>query len=61
MSTQVKKWYESKLIGLGAVAVLGAAADGLSTGMTWRQIAVASLGAVVIVLRAWFTKKELSK
>jgi len=57
---QMKRWYESKLIWLGVLTVLGAVADGLAAGWGWRQLVVAGIGALIGVLRLATTKEITS-
>ena len=49
----MKKWYQSKIVWAGAIAILSAVADVvMSNGSaSWRQLAVAAFGALVIYLR----------
>lgn len=54
---EMKRWYESKLIWLGVLTVLGAVADGLAAGWGWRQLVVAGIGALIGVLRLATTKE----
>lgn len=51
-----KKWYSSRLIRLGSAAAMAAVADGVLNDWGWRQIVVAVIGALVVVLRADTTK-----
>lgn len=51
----MKAWYNSKIIGVAALAILGAVSDGLINGWTWRQYAVAAIGAAMMVIRAYYT------
>jgi hypothetical protein len=55
-----KRWYTSRLIMLGAAALLGALADGISNGYDWRQIAAAAMATMVVYLRA-DTNKAVTK
>lgn len=55
----MKNWYESKIIGLAIISILGAAADGIANGWTWRQYATAAIGVALVVARAFYTDTEI--
>jgi hypothetical protein len=48
----MKPWYESKLIHTGMIHIAIAAGDAVINGLTWRQVVMACVGAVVIYLRS---------
>jgi len=56
----MKPWYESKIIGLGLLALCGALSDGLTNNWSWRQFSVAGRGVLVIVVRAFYTDTEIT-
>jgi hypothetical protein len=56
---QMKKWYQSKLIATGVLAVLTAVLGALSSAWDWKLAVIAGLGALVIVLRKYFTDTGL--
>jgi hypothetical protein len=49
----MKKWYQSKLIWTGVIAVLTAVLAALSTVWDLKLAAIAGLGALVVVLRKY--------
>lgn len=55
-----KKWYESKLIWLGAMQIAIAVFTAVDAGVSWPQCVLAGLGAACIALRA-VTSLPLSK
>lgn len=55
----MKSWYESKIVRLCALGILGAVADGLVNGLGWRAIAAAALLAVVAVVRVYWTTETI--
>jgi|WetSurMetagenome_2_1015567.scaffolds.fasta_scaffold1705812_2 hypothetical protein len=54
-----KEWYESKMIGLGLVAISGVVADGFSQGWDWRHFVAAGIAALIPIFRL-VTKMEIS-
>ena len=56
----MKKWYKSKLIQTGAIAVMAAVVASLQQGLDWRTTVLAGFGALVIVLRT-ITNEEVTK
>ena len=55
-----KKWYESKTIGLGLIAILGVVADGFSQGWDYRHFIAAGIAALIPILRI-ITNTEIVK
>jgi hypothetical protein len=51
-----KPWYQSKTVQLAALTIGMSAMDALNSGLGWRQIVGASLGAGFGVLRLVTTK-----
>ncbi len=48
----MKKWYESRLVWLGTLSIVGAGITAsMEAGATWQTISIAIIGAAVIVLR----------
>lgn len=52
----MKKWYQSRMIWTGVAAVTIAAGEAILAGGDWRTVAIAAIGALVIVLRPLTTK-----
>lgn len=55
-----KKWYDSKTVLTGMIAIATAAITWLETGGTWETLAIGVLGALVVMLRT-ITDTPISK
>lgn len=55
----MKEIWESKIVGLGCLALLEAVSDGIINGWGWRQWAIALIGVTTIVVRAFFTDTSI--
>jgi hypothetical protein len=53
---EVKEWWKSKTIQLGAITFAMAALDALQSGVGWRQVVMAGVGALSIYLRTVTTQ-----
>ena len=47
-----KKWYMSKSVWLGFLAIAGAIVQSIASGASWEAITLAAFGAAAVVLRS---------
>ena len=47
-----KKWYLSKSVWLGVLAIAGAVVQSIASGASWESVTLAAFGSATVVLRS---------
>lgn len=53
MKREPKSWLESKFLMLAVLTIASAGIDAVASGLGWRQVVIAIIGALIVVLRAY--------
>jgi len=53
----MKKWYQSRLVWLGALTILASVLTASLEGLGWREISISLIGTLIVMLRADTSKR----